>query len=103
MAKPDHNFANISKNVRGVLFMGTPHQDSTTATWGLLFSHIASLVIRSNKQLLRLLEKRSPKLHDVTFGWQNVYDRLQIVSCYERMPTQLKVQRLSTVVRALDI
>ena len=82
--------------------MGTPHQGSATATWGHLFSHIASLVVKPNKGLLRLLEKRSPKLHDVTFEWKNVYDRLQIVSCYERMPTQLKVQRLSTVVRVLD-
>ncbi|KAK2741021.1 hypothetical protein FQN57_005757 [Myotisia sp. PD_48] len=97
-AKNGSDNENISKNVRGVLFMGTPHQGSATASFGRLFSHIASLTVNPNKQALKLLERKSSRLKDLAFEWREVYDGFRIVSCYETMRTQIVNQKISMVI-----
>ncbi|KAI9694030.1 MAG: hypothetical protein M1822_003301 [Bathelium mastoideum] len=58
--KSDQTLHEIAANVGGILLMGTPHQGSEIAKWGVVLRKLIPTAFRStNKQVLEALKERS--------------------------------------------
>ena len=69
--KADKTLHEITPNVKGILFMGTPHQGSKIAKWGFVLRKLIPTSFRStNKQVLEALKQKSEVCRSLEGGFQ---------------------------------
>ncbi|KAH6627231.1 hypothetical protein B0J18DRAFT_163893 [Chaetomium sp. MPI-SDFR-AT-0129] len=81
--------ANIAQHIKGVVFLGTPHRGSRSASHAQLISRIinmASLGRGVRTELLRTLEISSGELETISRHAVQLLSKFPIVSFYERKP-----------------
>ena len=86
----------LLQSVAGIIFFGTPHRGSGTATLGNLFGTMINTFLKGasagfqtksiRTDLLRHLESNSKALQELTDSVRNRLGGLQIVSFYETKP-----------------
>jgi hypothetical protein len=107
-SQPDH-YGDVLKNIRGVVFMGTPHRGSRTAGPTLHLSRIINApffggAIRSD--LLKALRVSSKNLEEISYLSVPLLGDLSIVSFYEQKPLGISLvcvglMFLSTIVSTI--
>lgn len=90
----DHGdtFKNIRLSTTGIIFLGTPHQGSDAAVYGVWLAQVA----RRDKTLLESLRKNDTFLYDIARDFEESYHNVDIVCFYENEhasygPLQLQV------------
>ena len=73
----------------GILFMGTPHQGSEGATWGILARNIASIFMNTNKGMLEHLTRNSEWLEYQQAQFVPISNQFETIYFYETHPTPL--------------
>ncbi|KAF8541692.1 hypothetical protein BDD12DRAFT_485014 [Trichophaea hybrida] len=101
LANQDSAYQNIAQNIRGILFLGTPHRgaDSAQTLRNLLkvsFSH-------QPKAYIEDLIKNSIALQDINEDFRHVATRLELVSFYETLKTQVGPTSVFVVEKASAI
>ncbi|XDG03782.1 hypothetical protein ABKA04_003397 [Annulohypoxylon sp. FPYF3050] len=82
---------NISDITKGIVFLGTPHQGSSTSYYGAVLASLTRF-LGSDSTLLLYLQSHGTYLSDVENNfraWRNKQRELRIVSFYETMPTYM--------------
>ena len=69
--------------------MGTPHQGSEGATWGILARNIASIFVNTNKGMLEHLTRNSEWLEYQQTQFVPISNRFETIYFYETYPTPL--------------
>src|SRR5207248_1229658 len=83
-ANQDSSSRSILTSTHGVLFLGTPHQGSTTADIGMILARVARMCFqRPSTQMLEILKRDSPALSDLARQFSFVLPYLNVVSFYE--------------------
>ncbi|KAL1853436.1 hypothetical protein Plec18170_005433 [Paecilomyces lecythidis] len=82
----------------GILFLGTPHEGSDIAKWGLLLQNICSAVLPkkfmdSSPQLIKALKSDSETLQNISRLFVDIQPRFRIYFFHETRPTDLKGTR----------
>ena len=72
----------------GILFLGTPHQGSSAAEYGIWLAR----ALRSNTTLLETLKKNSPTLLEVAQDFHASYNNVDIVCFYETRDGPMGIQ-----------
>jgi hypothetical protein len=84
------NFRERHKQIKlstyGIIFMGTPHQGANV-TLGSAILNIASVVIRTNRNLVMNLDRDSEYLQSQLEFYRGIRDDFATVYCYETKPT----------------
>ena len=77
----DHGdqFRDIRLSTAGIIFLGTPHQGSDAAVYGVWLAQAAG----RDKTLLECLKRNSPALHDIARDFEASYSNADIVCFYE--------------------
>jgi len=99
----DHGdeFRDIRLSTTGIIFLGTPHQGSEVAVYGVWLAQ----AIGHDKTLLESLKMNSLTLHDVARDFQASYKNADIVCFYENKDASygpLRAQVLKPPNFALD-
>ncbi|KAM5353202.1 hypothetical protein ACJZ2D_016905 [Fusarium nematophilum] len=84
-----HGRTDIYSSVSGIVFLGTPHNGSGTAGWGLIASNLAKFALqRPSKSILRGLEPNNEVLENLqrTFLQMLEDGHFTIHSFYETVP-----------------
>lgn len=92
--------AHIAQHIKGVVFLGTPHRGSRSASHAQLISRIinmASLGRGVRTELLRTLEISSGELETISRHAVQLLSKFPIVSFYERKPLGPSLVGLTTV------
>lgn len=91
--KQQEHVANISKSTRGIIFLGTPHQGSSQATWGAMLASMLGLVKQANVDIVKGLEKGAPALTEMQKRFcsllanrQEEGQAIEITCCSEELP-----------------
>lgn len=79
MADHGDTYRDIRLSTAGIIFLGTPHQGSEAAVYGVWLAQVRGL----DKTLLESLKRNSPALHDIARDFEASYGRLDIVCFYE--------------------
>ncbi|TRX88171.1 hypothetical protein FHL15_010920 [Xylaria flabelliformis] len=86
-SKPEQD---VSKNTRGIIFLGTPHQGTSVSNWGTLLTFLTSF-LGSDNTLLLYLKKHNSDLSNLEAWfkkWVEQRPRKVKVECfYEMRPT----------------
>jgi ankyrin repeat domain-containing protein 50 len=87
LAGPEYK--DLVDSIRGVIFMGTPHRGSNSASYATILSKILNVPtfgrgVRSD--LLTLLKTSSPILSQITQQSKNLLKPLSVISFYEQQP-----------------
>jgi hypothetical protein len=80
------DYGNLLGNVKGIVFMGTPHRGSSVASWVNIFSRVlnaAQLGSATNSALLNVLEMRSETLLNISQQFVERGAMFQIRTFYE--------------------
>lgn len=82
----------------GILFLGTPHNGSDLAKWGLLLQNICSAVLPkkfmdSSPQLIKALKTDNETLQNINRMFAEIMPRFHIYFFHETRPTDLKGTR----------
>lgn len=87
------DYGHIRDSTKGILFLSTPHRGSTAIPWPKLLSNIGNVALTYTKtsgwlgtfrtDLLKLLEKDSAELVNITVDFRNQHKGIKIVSFYE--------------------
>ena len=72
----------------GIIFLGTPHQGSSAAEYGIWFAQ----VLGKDTTLLETLKKNSPTLLEVARDFEASYSNVDIVCFYEQRDGQMGIQ-----------
>jgi hypothetical protein len=83
------HLANIFSASRGIIFLGTPHRGSDSASLSKVVASVAQLALpNSNVDLIRSLEKDSQILDRIRDGFSRILDKrsLTIWSFIEELP-----------------
>ncbi len=89
MANHGDTFKDIRMATAGILFLGTPHQGSSAADYGIW---MARALGNKNTMLLETLKKNSPTLHEVAKDFEASYSHVDIVCFYEKIDGPMGVQ-----------
>lgn len=81
LANHRHEFSNIRLSTAGIVFLGTPHQGSDAASYGLWLAQ----VVGHDKTLLESLKKNSPALYEIAQDFEASYCDADIVCFYENI------------------
>ncbi|KAI9829568.1 MAG: hypothetical protein M1819_006073 [Sarea resinae] len=86
---------NIVVSTYGILFLGTPHNGSDFAKWGVLLQSICSAALPkkfmdSSPQLVEALKNQSETLQNINRDFENIQDTFHIFCFHEAKPTDLK-------------
>jgi hypothetical protein len=90
-ASTDERLSNILKSTLGVIFMGTPHQGSSLASWGSTLAKYLNVVRRVNRENVKVLETSSPVLRTFEEEFQQMLlrpeyrDQIRIFCFYEEV------------------
>lgn len=79
LADHGNTFRDIRLSTAGIIFLGTPHQGSEAAVYGVWLAHVAG----HDKTLLESLRRNSPALHDIARDFEASYSNADIVCFYE--------------------
>lgn len=79
MAVHGTKYSDIRLSTAGIIFLGTPHQGSEAAAYGLWFARMKGL----ETMLLESLEKKSDDLYHIARDFDESYTDLDIVCYYE--------------------
>ena len=74
--------------IAGVLFLGTPHQGSSAAEYGLWLAR----ALGKDTTLLETLKINSPTLLEVARDFEASYSNVDIVCFYEQRDGQMGIQ-----------
>ena len=74
-----NTFRDIWLSTAGTIFLGTLHQGSEAAVYGVWLAQIAG----HDKTLLESLRRNSPALHDIARDFEASYSNVDIVCFYE--------------------
>jgi len=88
------------KSTKGIVFLGTPHQGSKLATWGILLSNVVNSLTLGQAvrmDLLRNLETGSATLEEISRQFIQRAVPLQIMSFYE-MQTERPLSCLVSII-----
>ncbi|KAF5867387.1 hypothetical protein ETB97_000156 [Aspergillus alliaceus] len=82
----------------GILFLGTPHNGSDMAKWGLLLQNICSAVLpkkymESSSQLVKALRTNNETLQNINSLFANMTTRFHIYFFHETLSTDVKGTR----------
>ena len=80
----------------GVIFLGTPHQGSDAAVYGVWLAHAAG----KDTKLLESLSRSSSELHDIAKDFEATYGNADVVCFYEEKDASYGPLRVQ-VLRAL--
>ena len=79
LADHGHTFRDIRFSMAGIIFLGTPHQGSEAAEYGVWLTQAA----RHDKTLLKSLKRNSLALHAIARDFEASYSNADIVCFYE--------------------
>ena len=79
IADHSNNFRDIRLSTAGIIFLGTPHQESEVAVYGVWLAQ----AIRHDKTLFKSLKRKSPTLHAIARDFEASYSNADIVCFYE--------------------
>ena len=79
LADHGHDFRDIRLSTAGIIFLGTPHQETKAAVFGVRLAQAAG----HDKTLLESLKRNSPALDDVARDFETGYTNADIVCFYE--------------------
>ena len=79
LADHGNTFRDIRLSTVGILFLGTPHQGSDTAVYGVWLAQVA----RRDTTLLRSLKRNSGVLYDIARDFEASHDGTDSVCYYE--------------------
>ena len=87
MSKLNEQYSEIVPNVRGMIFLATPHKGSS-------YAHLLNNILRAvpgskAKAYIAELEKESPSLQDINEHFRHVCADLSLVSFHETLETSL--------------
>ncbi len=74
--------------IAGVLFLGTPHQGSSAAEYGMWLAR----ALGKDTTLLQTLKKNSPTLLEIAQDFDASYSNVDIVCFYEERDGQMGIQ-----------
>ena len=74
--------------IAGILFLGTPHQGSSAAEYGIWLAR----ALGKDTTLLETLRKNSPTLLEVAQDFDASYSYVDIVCFYEQRDGQMGIQ-----------
>jgi hypothetical protein len=82
----------------GILFLGTPHNGSEVAKWGLLLQNICSAVLPrkfldSSPQLIKALKTNNETLQNINSLFADMMPRFRICFFHETLPMDVKGTR----------
>ncbi|OXV11944.1 hypothetical protein Egran_00299 [Elaphomyces granulatus] len=81
----------IKLSTYGVIFFGTPHQGTESASWGKVLVNIASIFRHTNTAILEHLEKDSAWLEIQLEQYKSISSEVFTIFCFESYPTPLPV------------
>jgi protein SERAC1 len=90
-ASTDERLSSILKSTFGIIFMGTPHQGSSLASWGSTLAKYLNVARRVNCENVKVLETSSPVLRTVEEEFQQMLlrhehrDQIRIFCFYEEV------------------
>jgi hypothetical protein len=83
----------IKLSTYGVIFFGTPHQGTDSASWGKVLVNVATLYQHTNKAILNHLERDSEWLETQLEQYKAISSDIFTIFCYESCPTALPAGR----------
>jgi len=84
--------AEIYRNTKGVVFLGTPHRGSDKASLASIIGNVGALVLRQpNKQLLESLQPNSGTLEGLRDGFTTISQNMRIICVREERPTAIGI------------
>lgn len=93
IAHENERFAEILRNTRAIMFMGTPHRGSDIAgslnpliemiNFGLKYSGGSLITGRMRHDLTKVLSRDSIALDEINESFMPRAKKMQIISCYE--------------------
>lgn len=83
----------IKLSTYGVMFFGTPHQGTDSATWGKVFVNVASLFQHTSTALLQHLERDSEWLRMQLKQYNSISSDIFTILYFESYPTPLPAGR----------
>ena len=103
MADVSHNehLKAIKLSTYGVMFFGTPHQGTESASWGKVVVNVASIFRHTSTAVLEHLEKNSEWLEIQLEQYKSISTEIFTIFCFESYPTPLPAGR-SMMVSSLD-
>lgn len=95
LADHGEDFKDIRLSTAGIVFLGTPHQGSDAAVYGVWLAKIA----RHDATMLESLKRDSPALYDIAWDFDKSYRNADVVCFYEKEacsygPLRTQVRRL---------
>lgn len=85
-AQSESRFKDLSKRIIGVMFFSTPHKGSAVASFASILGRAlsgASLGAHTNAQLVKDLERNSPKLEQVSNTFLQNAHHLRVITFHE--------------------
>lgn len=103
MADVSHNehLKAIKLSTYGIMFCGTPHQGTDSASWGKVLVNVASIFRHTSTSLLKHLEKDSEWLQTQIHQYRSISSDFFTIFCFESYPTPLLTGE-SIMVSVLD-
>jgi hypothetical protein len=88
MASEQHNefYKAIKISTYGVLFFGTPHQGSSTASWASIVVNVSSVYYYTNSSVLKNLERDSEWLEIQLEQYKAISNDFLTKFMYETLP-----------------
>jgi hypothetical protein len=81
----------------GILFFGTPHAGSNSASWGVAILNIASLFASINTSIIKHLQTNSEWLRQSMDQFSAISGDFEIKYCYEQYQTPLALGKSTLV------
>jgi hypothetical protein len=79
----------IKLSTYGVIFFGTPHQGTASASLGKVLINVASIFRHTNNAILEHLERDSPWLEMQLEQYRLISSEVFTIFCFESYPTPL--------------
>jgi hypothetical protein len=79
----------IKLSTYGVMFFGTPHQGTDSASWGKVLVNVASIFQHASTALLEHLERDSEWLEMQLEQYNSISSEIFTIFCFESRPTPL--------------
>ncbi len=90
----DVQYRDILDNVRGIVFLATPHRGSNLAD---MLNTLLSATFQSPKQYVTDLHRNSARISDINDQFRLYADKLELVSFFETMPTSVGIKKVVCV------
>lgn len=101
--KSDDALRSIYVSTYGVIFLGTPHNGSDAAKWGIILQGMVDALVprklmSSHSQLVKTLQNNNETLQNINLKFLDIYpNHLKVCMVHESHPTDLKGTRMLIV------